>query len=157
MVENLSEECPIVVQKAELINYTIQYLAEKIYKQICRRCCLVPSVLLIKECEVPEINWGKICSAKRTRTWQFGKFSAYPAVKDVNNRRFTVRKACSREKTQGMAEQYLACAEKIKHVTHGCPQPFQQKPGLEMKLSTIYPWMTLLSNGINLQTYVREL
>lgn len=34
VAENLAEECAIVVQKAELISYTTQYLAE-IYKQIC--------------------------------------------------------------------------------------------------------------------------
>lgn len=31
---------------------------------------------------------------------------------------------CSRKETKGVAEQSFARTEKIKHVTHGCPQPF---------------------------------
>lgn len=50
-------------------------------------------------------------------------------AKDVKMRKFTVGKACCRERNKNVSREL--CAEEIRYVTYAFTQPFSQKPGIK--------------------------
>ena len=66
-------------------------------------------------------------------TWEMNSLSRLEKVQRLEDRIFIVRKSCSEEKAK-IAGQPLSTVRKLKHVTHGSPQPSQQKPGPKMSV-----------------------
>lgn len=116
---------------------------------------------------VKEIKWGKKHYTKRTRTWWFGKCSAYPDYKilklgDSQSRKRALERklrawlynlfvhASGRAKGQSM-QAHGGLFKEIRHVTHGSSPLVQQKPAVERGSSKQDLWRDLSSKSVNAQ------
>ena len=87
---------------------------------------------------------------KETSNWWFENSQPIRISKDVQIRRYIVRKTCSGEKVKDVAGQPFGNVEEIRCVIHASPQRSQQKPGTVMGLSRKDLWRALLFNDVNM-------
>lgn len=82
----------------------------------------------------------RIVKKKGTSTDGLGNSEPIQIVEEKNKatiKRFNLRKLCSEEKAKVVAGQFFTSVEEIKDVTRGSTQSSQQKPEIDVELSTI--------------------
>lgn len=99
--------------------------------------------------EEKDISGKELLHQKEPAHDDGGNLQPFRTVKYTKIRRFTVRTMCSREKAMGVVEQLFASLQDIKCMTHRSTQPSQQKPGIEIELSTRDLWRAVC-NDVNL-------
>lgn len=121
-----------------------------------------------------ERNWlrEELLSKKELRPDHWRNSQSTQTAKDVKIRRVAVRKVCSEKKSKEVAGQSLASVldgskyqsiqslkgnfEEIGHMIYESPQPSQQEPGIEMRLSKKGLWRTFWYPGVNPVTHMGD-